>query len=85
MILNDLYITCFVIYVDIEGTSYSFSTITCEEKDPMIQNLTDVNEKSETFNKCEILKYPFTRVLKLNTNALTNIDEVKHLNYLLEL
>ena len=71
--------------LDIEGNSYAFSTIICEEKDPGIQNLTDVNEKSETFNKCELLSYPFTRVLKLNTNALTTIDEVKHLNNLLEL
>lgn len=56
-----------------------------EEKDPKVQNLTDVNEKSETFEKCFLKDYPSIRVLKLNENAFTHINEVGHLELLLEL
>lgn len=60
-------------------------TLTCEEQDPPLQNLTDVNEKSPNFEKTEIVNYPHLRFLKLNNNALTNIDEVKNLKYLLSI
>lgn len=59
--------------------------MTCEEKDPPIQELVDVNEKSETHNECFISNYKFLRQIKLNTNALTKIDEVKQMEFLLEL
>ena len=68
-----------------DGSSFSFSSLTVEEKDPMIQNLTDVNEKSATYNSCALEGYPYIRVLKLNTNAITKIDEVTNLEYLLEM
>lgn len=62
-----------------------WGTITCEEQDPPVQNLKDVNEKSESFGHCELVKYQYVRFLKLNTNALTSIEEVENLKYLLEL
>ena len=62
-----------------------WGTITCEEKDPPIQNLRDVNEKSENFEQCELSRHEFCRVLKVNNNAITSIEEIKDLRYLLEL
>jgi len=35
--------------------------------------------------ECALTDYKYLRVLKLNINALTNIDSVVNLNYLLEL
>ena len=93
-------------FVTLDGSSYVYGTITCEEKDPPLQNLTDVNEKlkvdplpeveegqepppktvpNPSFGKCALADFPFTRILKLNTNGLTSIDEVAKLQYLLEL
>ena len=83
----------------IDGSSYAYSILTCEEKDPQIQSLVDVNEKIEqpveegnpirvpnpNFNVCHLEKFEFVRTLKLNTNALTNIDKITSLPYLLEL
>lgn len=72
-------------FLNIDGESMVWGTITCEEKDPPVQNIQDVNEKSLTYGQCELLKYQHARVLKLNTNALTSIEEIVSLNYLLEL
>ena len=35
-----------------DGSSYSYSQLVVEEKDPQIQCLTDVNDKSVTHNQC---------------------------------
>jgi Leucine-rich repeat (LRR) protein len=68
-----------------DGSSYTFGTLTCEEQDPPLQNLTDVNEKSENFKECDMLAHPNLRSLKLSNNAITDINEVVSLKHLLEL
>ena len=68
----------------IDGSSFAFATLTAEEKDPQIQNLVDVN-KGENEGKCYLEQYQYLRVLKISSNAFTNIDQVKCLPYLLEL
>lgn len=37
-----------------------------------------------TFGECALTDYKYIRSLKLNTNALTNIDNIVELQYLLE-
>lgn len=51
-----------------DGSSYAFSTLTCEEKEPPIVDLEDINRRSETFRTTPIEQYKNLRVLKLNTN-----------------
>lgn len=41
-----------------DGSSFSWGTLTVEEKDPKVQELTDVNEKSETFKQCVLDSFP---------------------------
>ena len=50
-----------------------------------MQELEDVNKRSEKFGKCAIEKFRFLRSLKLNTNELRSIDQLAALDYLLEL
>jgi hypothetical protein len=80
------------------GASYAFANLTAEEKDPPIQELQDVNKWVEsedgegnvkrdpnpTFGQCALTDYKYIRSLKLNTNALTKIDHIVELQYLLE-
>lgn len=68
-----------------DGASYAFAYFACEEQDPPIQDLVDVNENSPNKGICALEKYQYLRVLNLNKNALTNIDKVKSLDYLFEL
>ena len=67
-----------------DGSSYAYGTLTCEEKDPQVQQIVDVN-KGENNGKCYLEEYKYVRMLKLNTNALTNIDNITALSYLLDL
>jgi len=81
------------------GASYAFANLAAEEKDPPIQELVDVNKyvekedengemkrhNNETMGDCPLTDYKYVRSLKLNTNALTNIDCVRDLPFLLEL
>ena len=81
------------------GASYAFANLTAEERDPPIQELQDVNKWVEepdpeteevkrnpnpTFGQCALTDYKYLRSLKLNTNALTKIDHIVELQYLLE-
>jgi len=68
-----------------DGSSFAFGNLTCEEKDPPLQELEDVNKKSELFGKCAIEKFRFVRNLKLNQNEIRSIDNITALDYLLEL
>jgi len=66
------------------GASYAFSNLTCEEKDPPVQELVDVNKYVEkedeegamkrnpnpTMGECALTDYKYVRVLKLNINAI---------------
>ena len=81
------------------GASYAYANLTAEEKDPPIQELQDVNKWVEredeesgttkrdpnpTFGQCAVTDYKYLRSLKLNTNALTKIDHIVELQFLLE-
>ena len=68
-----------------DGSSFAFGNLSVEEKDPPIQELEDVNKKSELFGKCAIEKFRFVRNLKLNQNEIRSIDHIVALDYLLEL
>jgi hypothetical protein len=85
-IFTELQVSFLLLFLsfDLDGSSYAFATLTADEKDPQIQNLVDVN-KGPNEGKCYLEQYQFIRVLKINSNAFTNIDEVKSLPYLLEL
>lgn len=67
-----------------DGSSYAYGTLTCEEKDPQVQQIVDVN-KGQNNGKCYLEEYKYLRMLKLNSNAFTNIDNITALPYLLDL
>lgn len=67
------------------GASYGFSTLIITDNEDKIEELVDVNEGSPTFGLCVIENFTVLRTLKINDQALTNIDRVGALPYLLEL
>lgn len=68
-----------------DGSSFAFSTLTCEEKEPPLVDLEDINRRSETFKSTPLEQYKNLRVLKLNINQLTSISKVESLEYLIEI
>ena len=64
------------------GSTFAYSTLVLNEKE--LVSITDVNKKSETFEQCILSNFPYLRVLKLNINALTEIDKIVKCDYLIE-
>ena len=67
-----------------DGSSYAFSTLTVEERDPPLVSLEDINRRSKTFHETPIQSMTNLRVVKLNINQLPDVNGVKSLEYLLE-
>ena len=65
-----------------DGSTFAYSTLVLNEKE--LVSITDINKKSETFEQCILHNFPYLRVLKLNINALTEIDKITKCDNLIE-
>tara|TARA_B110000285_G_C15019291_1_gene560698 strand:+ start:153 stop:398 length:246 start_codon:yes stop_codon:yes gene_type:complete len=67
-----------------DGSSYAYSTLAIEERDPPLVSLEDVNRRSKTFHETPITVMKNLRVIKLNIGQLTEINKIQSLEYLIE-
>jgi hypothetical protein len=67
-----------------DGSSYAYSTLAIEERDPPLVSLEDVNRRSKTFHETPIIAMKNLRVIKLNIGQLTEINKIQSLEYLIE-
>jgi len=67
-----------------DGSSFAFSTLAIEERDPPLVSLEDVNRRSKTFHETPIQVMKNLRVIKLNIGGLTEINKIQTLEYLIE-
>lgn len=67
-----------------DGSSYAFSTLAIEERDPPLVSLEDINRRSKTFHETPIQEMTNLRVIKLNIGQLPDINKIQPLEYLIE-
>ena len=67
-----------------DGSSYAFSTLAIEERDPPLVSLEDINRRSKTFHETPIGEMKNLRVIKLNINQLPDTNRVQSLEFLSE-
>ena len=67
-----------------DGSSYAFSTLAIEERDPPLVSLEDINRRSKTFHETPIQEMKNLRVIKFNIGQLPDINKIQPLEYLIE-